>query len=157
MGLRGPKMILFWCLMPNGEKLRPKQMDQLPLVNFKNDRVRIFDLSKMPLLQNLVSCGGEFWLWEKGEFVALDQFYSWNNSICAQKSVFDLEIGKIIWFAKTNQVVAKSDPNMSNHKQKQFGLQFESILHFFCCFLMCWHKSPKRGRLKGKCALGQFL
>jgi hypothetical protein len=27
-------MILFWCLMPKGEKLRPKQMDQLPLVNF---------------------------------------------------------------------------------------------------------------------------
>jgi hypothetical protein len=23
--------------------------------------------------------------------------------------------------------------------------------------LMCWHKSPKRGRLKGKCALGPFL
>jgi hypothetical protein len=58
-------MILFWCLMPKGEKLRSKQMDQLqmdqlPLVNFKNNRVRIFELSKMLLLQNLVSCGGEF-------------------------------------------------------------------------------------------------
>jgi hypothetical protein len=60
MGLKGPKMIPFWCLMPKGEKLGPKQMDQLPLVNFKNNRVRIFDLSKMLLLQNLVSCGGEF-------------------------------------------------------------------------------------------------
>jgi hypothetical protein len=39
-------MILFWCLMPKGEKLRPKQMDQLPLVNFENNRVRTFDLSK---------------------------------------------------------------------------------------------------------------
>jgi hypothetical protein len=29
--------------MPKGEKLRLKQMDQLPLVNFKNNRVRIFD------------------------------------------------------------------------------------------------------------------
>jgi hypothetical protein len=49
--------------MPKGEKLRPKQMDQLPLVNFEifeNNRVRIFDLSKILLLQNLVSCGGEF-------------------------------------------------------------------------------------------------
>jgi hypothetical protein len=116
-----------------------------------------FDLSKILLLQNLVSCGREFWLWENGEFLALDQFYSWNNSICAQTSVFDLEIGKRIWFAKINQVMAKSDPNMPNHKQKQFDFQFESILHFFCCFLMCRHKSPKRGRLKGKCALGQFL
>jgi hypothetical protein len=41
--------------MPKGEKLRPKQMDQLPLVNFENNR----DLSKILLLQNLVSCGGE--------------------------------------------------------------------------------------------------
>jgi hypothetical protein len=46
MGLKGPKMILFWCLMPKGEKLRLKQMDQLPLENFENSRVRTFDLSK---------------------------------------------------------------------------------------------------------------
>jgi hypothetical protein len=117
----------------------------------------VFDLSKILLLQNLVSCGGEFWLWEKGEFLILDHFFSWNISWFAQTSVFDLEIGKRNWFTKTNQVVAKSDPNMPNHKQKQFGLQFDSILYFFCCFLMCWHKSPRRGRLKGKCALGQFL
>jgi hypothetical protein len=32
--------------MPKGEKLRPKQMDQLPLKNFENSRVRTFDLSK---------------------------------------------------------------------------------------------------------------
>jgi hypothetical protein len=57
-------MIPFWCLMPKGEKLRPKQMDQLPLVNFENNRVRTFDL--MLLLQNLVSCGGEFMIMGKG-------------------------------------------------------------------------------------------
>jgi hypothetical protein len=50
-------MILFWCLMPKGEKLRPKQVDQLPLENFENSRGRIFDLSKILLLQNLVSYG----------------------------------------------------------------------------------------------------
>jgi hypothetical protein len=33
--------------MPKGEKLRPKQeMDQLPLENFENSRVRAFVLSK---------------------------------------------------------------------------------------------------------------
>jgi hypothetical protein len=52
--------------MPKWEKLRPKQMDQLPLVNFENNRVRTFDLSKMLLLQNLVSCGGEFMIMGKG-------------------------------------------------------------------------------------------
>jgi hypothetical protein len=39
-------MILFWCLMPKGEKLRLKQMYQLPLENFENSRVRTFVLSK---------------------------------------------------------------------------------------------------------------
>jgi hypothetical protein len=89
-------MIPFWCLMPKGEKLRPKQMDQLPLVNFENNRVRTFDLSKILLLQNLVYCGREFCLWEKGEFLALNQFFSWNIYRSAQTSVFDLEIGKRI-------------------------------------------------------------
>jgi hypothetical protein len=48
-------MIPFWCLMPKGEKLRPKQMDQLPLEDFENSRT--FDLSKILLLQNFVSYG----------------------------------------------------------------------------------------------------
>jgi hypothetical protein len=100
--------------MPKGEKLSPKQMDQLPLENFENSRVRTFDLSKILLLQNLISCGENLWLWEKGEFLALDQFNSWIISLYAQTSEFDLEIGKWIWFAKTNQVVAKNDPNMPN-------------------------------------------
>jgi hypothetical protein len=52
--------------MPKGEKLRPKQMDQLPLENFENSRVRMFDLSNILLLQNLVSCGGEFMIMGKG-------------------------------------------------------------------------------------------
>jgi hypothetical protein len=55
-------MILFWCLMPNGEKLRAKakKMDQLPLEDFENSRVRTFDLSKYSkclFCQKLVSCG----------------------------------------------------------------------------------------------------
>jgi hypothetical protein len=64
--------------MPKGEKLWPKQMDQLPLVNFENNRVRTFDLSalsKMLLLQNLVSCGGEFFIMGKrGSFWHLIKF-----------------------------------------------------------------------------------
>jgi hypothetical protein len=59
-------MIPFWCLMSKGEKLRPKQMDQLPLENFENSRVRTFDLSKILLLQNLVTCVGEFMIMGKG-------------------------------------------------------------------------------------------
>jgi hypothetical protein len=62
--------------------------------------LEFFICPKYSYLQNFVSCGGEFWLWKKGEFLALDQFYSWNNSICAQTSVFDLEIGKRICLQK---------------------------------------------------------
>jgi hypothetical protein len=28
-------------------------------------------------------------------------------------------------------------------------LQTSSIMHFYTCFGLCWHQSPKRGRLKG--------
>jgi hypothetical protein len=52
--------------MPKGEKLRPKQMDQLPLENIENSRVRTFVLSKYSYVQNLASCGENVGLWEKG-------------------------------------------------------------------------------------------
>jgi hypothetical protein len=29
-------------------------------------------------------------------------------------------------------------------------IQTSSILHFYICFGLCWHQSPKRGRLKVK-------
>jgi hypothetical protein len=28
-------------------------------------------------------------------------------------------------------------------------IQTSSIMHFYICFGLCWHQSPKRGRLKG--------
>jgi hypothetical protein len=59
-GLR-PLVLPFRCLMPKGEKLRLKQLDQLPLVNFlKNLSASILGfLIKTLLLQKLLSCGGE--------------------------------------------------------------------------------------------------
>jgi hypothetical protein len=132
--------------MPKGEKLRPKQMDQLPLV----------DLFKMLLLQNLVSCGGEFWLWEKGEFLTLDQFYSWNNSLCAQTSVFDLKIGKWIWFAKTNQVVAMSDPNMPNYSKNNLVFNCIDVALLLDAFGCVGINHQKGGDWKGNVPLGNF-
>jgi hypothetical protein len=44
--------------MLKGEKLRPKQMDQLPLENFENSRVRTFDLSKYSYLSKFWSLVG---------------------------------------------------------------------------------------------------
>ena len=75
MGFKGPKMIPFWCLMPKGEKIRPKQeMDQLPLENFENIRVRAFVLSKYSyclLLSKVGLLWENGWLWKKGEFLNL--------------------------------------------------------------------------------------
>jgi hypothetical protein len=51
-------MIPFWCLMPKGEKLRPKQeMDQLPLENFENSRVRAFCFVKILVWSLIVKIG----------------------------------------------------------------------------------------------------
>jgi hypothetical protein len=84
--------------MPKGEKIRPKQeMDQLPLENFENSRVRVFGcqntlvcllLSKSwPLVGRMVDYG------RKGEFLKSLINFSWNNSLYVSTSVFDLEIG----------------------------------------------------------------
>jgi hypothetical protein len=55
MRLKGPRLIPFWCLMPKGEKIRPKQeMDQVPLENFENNRVRVFVFGKILLMSLLV-------------------------------------------------------------------------------------------------------
>jgi hypothetical protein len=64
------------------------------LRNFENSRVRTFDLSKYSYYKNLASYGGKFQLWEKGEFLALNQFFQWIISLYAQTSEFELEIGK---------------------------------------------------------------
>jgi hypothetical protein len=57
--------------------------------------------------------------------------FSWNASLYASTSVFDLEIGTRILFAKINQVVAKNDPNMPNLNQKQFLFSSALMLHFY--------------------------
>jgi hypothetical protein len=103
-GVKGPKMIPFWCFMSKGEKLRPKQMDQLPLVNFKSNRVRIFYLSKMLLLQNLVSCGGDFLLWEKGGV-----FDTWSISLLDYLSLCP---NKRVWLRdRKMNLVCKNKPS----------------------------------------------
>jgi hypothetical protein len=127
---------------------------------FWKSRVRVFCLSKMLIVsycQKLVSCGEKAWLWEKGGvFESLINF-SWNIYLCVSTSVFDLEIGNWVWFAKTNQVVAKNDPYMQIWIKTVLSSHLYWCYTSFSCLLLCWHKSPKRGRLKGKCALGPFL
>jgi hypothetical protein len=112
-GLR-PQVSPFWCLMPKGEKLRPKQLDQLPLVNFKNIVfwTCIFDQNPLdnkrsPLITKLLSCGGGIFLMGKGELLVFDQNESGKMVWFAKLKCFNLEVRKWICFVKINQVVAK--------------------------------------------------
>jgi hypothetical protein len=52
--------------MPKGEKLRPKQMDQLPLENFENSRVRTFENSRF-VKNILIAKFGLLW----GDFMVM--------------------------------------------------------------------------------------
>jgi hypothetical protein len=121
--------------MPKGEKIRPKQeMDQLPLENFEKSRVRVF-VCQNTLVCLLLSKVGLLWgegliMGKGGVFESLINF-SWNISLYVSTSVFDLEIGNLVWFAKTNQVVAKNDPYMPNLNQNNFEFLFGLILHLF--------------------------
>jgi hypothetical protein len=60
MGLKGQIVLLFWCLMPKMEKLRPKQLDQPTTCDFKILVIDSLCLIKTLLLQKLFSYG-----WEK--------------------------------------------------------------------------------------------
>jgi hypothetical protein len=71
-------------------------MDQLPLENFENSRVRAFVLSKYSyclLLSKVGLLSGECLIMGKeGVFESLINF-SWNTSLYVSTSVFVLEIG----------------------------------------------------------------
>ena len=90
-------MIPFWCLMPKGEKLRPKQ-------NGSANHLRILKIEELEFgfCQNtLIAKFGLLWgriliMGKRGSFWHLINFYSWNISRFAQTRVFDLEIGKTI-------------------------------------------------------------
>jgi hypothetical protein len=67
MGLKDQKGLPFLCLMPKGEKLRPKQMDQPTTCEIsKNVELEALYLIKTLFIAKFFSYGGEVSLWEKG-------------------------------------------------------------------------------------------
>jgi hypothetical protein len=136
-------------------------MDQLPLENFEKVELRVFVCQNtlVCLLLSKVSLLWGEWLimGNRGSFWYCDQFLLEQLSLCLYKCVW-LRVRKLrsIW---------KNKP--SGGKEWSIYAKFDSkqIWVFICidictcstCFILCWHKSPKRGRLKGKCAFGPFL
>jgi hypothetical protein len=107
--------------------------------------------------QKLVSCGENVWLWGKGSFWNFDQFLL---------EYLSLWLNKWIWLRDRKlSLICKNKP--SGGKEWSKYAKFESnqicvlirvvVALLLVAFLLCWHKSPKRGRLKGKCALGPVL
>jgi hypothetical protein len=72
-------------------------MDQVPLVNFENSRVRVFCLSKYSCLPLIVKSwslvGRRLNYGKKGEFFELFDQFLWKYLSLCSTSVFDLEIG----------------------------------------------------------------
>jgi hypothetical protein len=66
MELKGQKDLLFWCLMPKVEKLRPKQLDQPTTCEFQNFSVRVFVFDQNPLIAKIVVLWGRNLIMEKG-------------------------------------------------------------------------------------------
>jgi hypothetical protein len=68
--------------MPKGEKIRPKQMDQLPHVKFlKKSRVGLLICQNTLTIKIWSLVGRMADYGKKGEFLALDHFYSWIISL----------------------------------------------------------------------------
>ena len=143
-------------LNAKGEKLRPKQMDQLQLDNFENSRVTTFDLSKYSYCRNLASYGENLWLWEKGEFLDL-----WSISLLEYLS---LCLNKCVWLRDRKlNLICKNKPSGGKEwskyaklESKQFGLQFELCCMFCVAFWCVGINHQKGGDWKGNVPLGHF-
>jgi hypothetical protein len=79
---------------------------------------------------------------------------------------FEKEKGFTKEFAKTKHVVQAWSKMLKNEETIHaylvsihigsipsnlctYIMQTSSIMHLYICFGLCWHQSPKRGRLKG--------
>jgi hypothetical protein len=66
MQLKGQKVLLFWCLIPKGEKLRPKQPDQPTTCEFQNFSVRFLVFDQNPVIAKIVLLCGRNLIMGKG-------------------------------------------------------------------------------------------
>jgi hypothetical protein len=93
---------------------------------------------------------------KRGSFWIFDQFLFEYRSLCLNKWIL-LRNRKLSLICKNKPSGGKEWSKYAKFESKQIlVLIYNWCCTSICCFLLCWHKSPKRGRLKGKCALGHF-
>jgi hypothetical protein len=161
MGLKGPKLIPFWCLMPKGEKIRPKkEMDQLPLENFENSRVRDF-VCQNTLVCLLLSKVGLLWgegliMGKRRSFWIFDQFLLKYLSLCFNKCAW-LRDRKLSLICKNKPSGGKEWSIYDKFESKQFWvlicMDVALLLVAFCCVGI---NHQKGGDWKGNVSLGHF-
>jgi hypothetical protein len=148
--------------MPKGEKIRPKQeMDQLPLENFEKVELEFF-VCQNTLCCLLLSKVGLVWgeyliMGNMGSFWNLWINLSLNNSLYASTSVFDLEIGNWVWFAKTKPSGGKGWSKYAKFETKQICVFIcidvaLPLVAFYCVGI----NHQKGGDWKGNVPLGHF-
>jgi hypothetical protein len=107
--------------------------------------------------QKLVSCGRRFNYGKKGEFLKSLINFSWNNSCYVSTSVFDLEIGSWVWFAKNKPSGGKEWSIYAKFDSKQIWvliwIDFVLVLLVICCVGI---NHQKGGDWKGNVPLGHF-
>jgi hypothetical protein len=104
------------------------------LRDFENSRIELLVCQNsfiVSLVKSWLLVGRNVDYGKKGEFLKSWINFSCNDSLYVLTSMFDLEIEIWVWFAKTNQVVAKDDPYMSKFNQNNFEFLFELILYLF--------------------------
>jgi hypothetical protein len=161
MRLKGQKLIPFWCLMPKGEKIRPKQeMDQLPLENCENSRVRVF-VCQNTLVCLLLSKVGLLWgegliMGKRGSFWILDRFLMKYLSLCVNMCVW-LRDRKLSLICKNKPSGGKEWSIYVKFESKQSWVliwgDFARVLLALCCVGI---NHQKGGDWKGNVPLRHF-
>jgi hypothetical protein len=74
------------------------------------------------------------------------------NKTCAASVVQNAKNEETIHAYLININIGSIPSNLST-----YIMQTSSIMYFYTCFGLCWHQSPKRGRLKGNQGYTYFL
>ena len=127
--------------MPKGEQIRPKQqMDQLPLENFENSRVRVF-VCQNTLVCLLLSNIGLLWgegliKGKRGSFWISDQFLLEYLSLCLNKWIW-LRDRKLSLICKNKPSGGKEWSIYDKFDSKQIcvliWIDVALLLVAFCC------------------------
>ena len=127
---------------------------------FENSRIELFVCQNSFIVYRVKSwllVGRNADYGKKGEFLKSLIKFLWKSSLYVSISGFDLEIRIWVWFAKTNQVVAKDDPYMPKLNQNNFWVPV--WFDFVLVLLALWCvgiNHQKGGDWKGNVPLGHF-